>query len=202
MEEAAPDREPDNSSGKGATSRQSPDASGSVAVAVPPVNAPDAGDIQLPVWTKALGWCGTAGLIYLLICAVSIISRGFAGLGADAGTEDLAYARRIAQLRNYYFDHAPELAGYLLNPAERLPTPGLGIRLWQQFLTVAGMVAVITAVLAGSAGGLLAAVAFGHSLIAALVAGVVVAAAVLTGLMRYQNSTWIRGSTTSLFPGT
>ena len=72
----------------------------------------------------------------------------------QSGIEDLAYARRIAQLRDYYFDHAPELAGYLLNPAERLPAPGLGIGLWQQFVTVAGMVAVITAVLAGSAGGL------------------------------------------------
>ena len=119
----------------------------------------------------------------------------------QSGIEDLAYARRIAQLRDYYFDHAPELAGYLLNPAEGLPTPGLGIGLWQQFVTVAGMVAVITAVLAGSAGGLLAAVASGHSLVAALVAGVVVAGAALTLLMRYQNSAWIRGSTASQFPG-
>jgi hypothetical protein len=119
----------------------------------------------------------------------------------QSGIEDLSYARRIAQLREYYFDHAPELAGYLLNPAERLPAPGLGIGLRQQFLTVAGMVAVITAVLAGSAGGLLAAVASGHSLAAALVVGVVVAAAALTGLMRYQNSAWIQGNTTSLFPG-
>jgi hypothetical protein len=109
-------------------------------------------------------------------------------------------ARRIAQLHDYYFDHAPELTGYLLNPAERLPAPGLGIGLWQQFVTVAGMVAVITAVLADSAAGLLAAVASGHSPVAALVAGVVVASAALTGLMRYQNSTWIRGSTASLFP--
>jgi hypothetical protein len=61
------------------------------------------------------------------------------------------------------------------------------------------MVAVITAVLAGSAAGLLAAVAFGHSLVAAPVAGVVAAAA-LIGLMRYQNSAWIRGSRTSLAP--
>jgi hypothetical protein len=104
--------------------------------------------------------------------------------------EDLAYARRIAQLRDYYFDHAPELAGYLLNPAEGLPTPGLGIGLWQQFVTVAG-----------SAGGLLAAVVSGHSLVVALVVGVVVAAAALTGLMRYQNSAWIRGSTPALYPG-
>ena len=63
------------------------------------------------------------------------------------------------------------------------------------------MVAVITAVLAGSAGGLLATVISGHSLVAALAVGVVVAAAALTGLMRYQNSAWIRGTTASLFPG-
>ena len=81
------------------------------------------------------------------------------------------------------------------------PANQVGIGLWQQFVTLAGMVAVITAVLAGSAGGLLAAVASGHSLVAALVAGVVVAAGALTGLMRYQNSAWIRGSTVSLFPG-
>jgi hypothetical protein len=84
----------------------------------------------------------------------------------------------------------------LLDPAERLPTPGLGISLWQHFV----MVAVITAVLAGSAGGLLAALASGHSLVAACVAGVVVAVAALTGLMRYQNGAWIRGSAASFFP--
>jgi len=30
---------------------------------------------------------------------------------------------------------------------------------------------------------------------------VVVAATALTGLMRYENSAWIRGTTASLFPG-
>ncbi|MFB6814415.1 thymidylate synthase [Streptomyces sp. NPDC056347] len=47
---------------------------------------------QLPAWAKALGWCGVAGLIYLLICAVSIISRGFAGLGSDAAHTMFAFA--------------------------------------------------------------------------------------------------------------
>jgi hypothetical protein len=60
---------------------------------------------------------------------------------------------------------------------------------------------VITAVLSGSAAGLLAAVVSGHSLVAALAGGVPVAAAALTGLMRYQNSAWIRGTTASLLPG-
>ena len=157
----------------------------------------------------ALGLVATAaktGVAFYTFGLILLPMLAFVGLATfhrvlQSGIEDLAYARRIGQLRDYYFDHAPELAGYLLNPAERLPNPGRGIGLWQQFLTVAGMVAVITAVLAGSAGGLLAAVASGHSLVAALVAGVVVAAAALAGLMRYQNSAWIRGSTTALFPG-
>src|SRR5262250_1816725 len=157
----------------------------------------------------ALGLVATAaksGVAFYMFRLILLPTLAFVGLATfhrvlQTGMEDLAYARRIAQLREYYFDHAPELAGYLLNPAEPLPTPGLGIRLWQQFVTVAGMVSVITAVLAGSAGGLLAAVASGNSLVAALVTGVVVAAAALTGLMRYQNSAWVRGSTASLFPG-
>jgi len=157
----------------------------------------------------ALGLVAAAaktGVAFYMFGLILLPTLAFVGLATfhrvlQSGLEDLAYARRIAQLRDYYFDHAPELAGYLLNPAERLPSPGLGIGLWQQFVTVAGMVAVITSVLAGSAGGLLAAVASGHSLVAALVVGLVVAAAALTGLMRYQNSAWIRGSTASLFPG-
>ena len=157
----------------------------------------------------ALGLVATAakaGVAFYAFGLILLPTLAFVGLATfhrvlQSGMEDLAYVRRIARLRDYYFDHAPELAGYLLNPAERLPVPGLGIGLWQQFVTVAGMVAVVTAVLAGSAGGLLAAVASGHSLVAALVVGVVVAAAALTGLMRYQNSAWIRGSTVSLSPG-
>ena len=53
----------------------------------------DAAGIQLPVWTKVLGWCGIAGLIYLLICAVSIISSGFAGLSSDAAHSMFDFAQ-------------------------------------------------------------------------------------------------------------
>ena len=92
MEEGATNSEADNSSAKGDASGQSQAAGGSVAVAALAADAAGAGGIQLPVWTKALGWCGVAGLIYLLICAVSIISRGFAGLGSDAAHSMFAFA--------------------------------------------------------------------------------------------------------------
>ncbi|MEU3497016.1 hypothetical protein ABZ747_26430 [Kitasatospora cineracea] len=66
MANATPDREPD---------RSEPDGAG-----------------ELSTGTAVLGWLGVAGLIYLLICAVSIISRGFAGLGGDAAHTMFAFA--------------------------------------------------------------------------------------------------------------
>jgi hypothetical protein len=67
------------------------------------------------------------------------------------GIEDWGYARRIARLRAYYFDQAPELLPYMLSvpPTERLPVLGLPRSRWQGWRSVAGMVAVITAALAG-----------------------------------------------------
>ena len=90
MAEATTDRGPDNSSETDVISGQSTAAGGSIAAD----RAAERGTagIQLPGWTKALGWCGIAGLIYLLICAVSIISRGFAGLGGDAAHSMFAFA--------------------------------------------------------------------------------------------------------------
>jgi hypothetical protein len=113
----------------------------------------------------ALGLVATAaktGAAFYVFGLILLPTLAFVGLVTfhrvlQSGIADLQYARRIARLRDYYLDHAPELSGYLVNPAESLPAPGLGIRLWQQFVTVAGMVAGITAVLAGSAAGLLAA---------------------------------------------
>ena len=114
----------------------------------------------------------------------------------ESGIEDLGYASRIARLRGYYFQYAPELAGYLLSvpPAERLAMQGIGGGRGQKFLTVAAMTGLVTAVLAGAAAGLLAAVVSGHVLSVALIAGVLVAIAVFTALIRFQVSTWQRAA--------
>lgn len=84
--------------------------------------------------------------------------------------------------------------------AERLRIQGLRGGRWQGFLTIAGMVGVVTAVLAGSTVGLAAAIVFDHSLVAELIAGVLVAVAVLVGLMGYRRSAWGQADATRLFP--
>ena len=149
----------------------------------------------------ALGLVATAthvGTAFYVFGLILLPTLAFVGLVTfdrvvQNGIEDRGYAERIALLRGYYFDHAPELAPYLLSvPAQhRLEVQGLptGNR-FQGFLTVAGLTAVIISVLAGAAAGLLASVVSDHSLAASLIIGSVFAGGVMTGLMRYQAAAW------------
>jgi hypothetical protein len=156
----------------------------------------------------ALGLIATAtrvGTAFYAFGLVLLPTLAFVGLVTfervlQSGLEDRGFARRIALLRNYYFDHAPELSSYLLSVPEReeLRLLGLSSVRAQAYRTVAAMVGVITAVLAGSAAGLLTAIASDHSLAGALVAGGAVTMAVLSRLLRYQRSAWARAAATPL----
>ena len=147
----------------------------------------------------ALGLVATATGIsdaffaFVLVLLPTLAVVGFATFDRtlQSGVEDLGYARRIARLRAYYFDNAPELSGYLLSvpPTQRLAVMGLRGGYGQSLRTVAGMVAVITAVLTGAEVGL--AIAAGVDAPgASFASGGLVALAVLVALMRYQRSTW------------
>jgi hypothetical protein len=156
----------------------------------------------------ALGLVATAtrvGTAFYAFGLVLLPTLAFVGLATferalQSGIEDLGYARRIALLRGYYFDNAPEVAPYLMSvaPADRLAAQGVPPVRWQGFRTVAGMVAVVTAVLAGSSAALVATLVSDHSLGVALIAGGLVALLVLVGLMRFQASEWARGAATPL----
>jgi hypothetical protein len=162
----------------------------------------------------------SAGLVALgLIATATRISTAFYAFGLvllstlsfvgfvtfqrvlQSGIEDHGYAERIARLRAYYFDYAPELTHYLASvpPSQRLAIEGLTSGYWQGFRTIAGMVGVVTAVLTGSAAGLLAAIATGDSVVAGFVTGAVVGAAVLVALMLFQLSAWAHTSRRQLF---
>jgi hypothetical protein len=159
----------------------------------------------------ALGLVATAsslgsafyGLGLVLLPTLAFVGLVTFGRTLQCSIEDTEYARRIELLRGYYFEQAPEVGPYLLKapPAERIrmeSTPG---DYWQGYRTVAGMVAVITAVLAGSAAALVAALLSDHSLAAALVVGAVVTLPILVALIHRQNETWKSAALEPLGPG-
>jgi hypothetical protein len=159
----------------------------------------------------ALGLVATAsnlGSAFYAFGLVLLPTLAFVGLitferALQSGIEDTEYVRRIRVLRGYYFEHAPELAPYLLEApaAERVVMePGVGGR-WQGFRSVAGMVAVITSVLAGSTAALAAILISDHSLAAALIVGAVVALPGLIAMISRQNSAWNRAAAEPLGPG-
>lgn len=133
---------------------------------------------------------GTAFYAFGLILLSTLSFVGFVTFQRvlQSGIEDHGYAERIARLRDYYFDCAPELIAYLASvpPPQRLVIQGLRAGYWQAFRTIAGMVGVVTAVLAGSAAGLLTAIADDHSGVAGFVAGAIVGVATLVALMEVQ----------------
>jgi len=148
----------------------------------------------------ALGLIAAAtrvGATFYAFGVIVLATLSFVGLVTfervlQSGIEDHGYAQRIARLRGFYFDCAPEMTGYLVSvpPPQRLSIQGLDTGHWQGSRTIAGMVGVVTAVLAGSAAGLIAAVAAGHSAVAGFATGGVVAVAAVVAVMRVQRSAW------------
>jgi hypothetical protein len=119
----------------------------------------------------------------ILLSTLSFIGFVTCDRVLQSGIEELHYAERIARLRAYYFDFAPELTHYLASvpPSRRLAILGLRSGYWPAFRTAAGMIGVVTAVLTGSAADLLATVAAGHSAVAGFVTGGVVGRRCLGG---------------------
>ena len=97
----------------------------------------------------ALGLVATAtrlGTAFYAFGLVLLPLLAFVGLVSfertlQSGLEDYGYARRIARLRAYYFDQAPELLPYMLSvpPTERLPVLGLPESRWQGWRSIAGI---------------------------------------------------------------
>jgi len=161
----------------------------------------------------ALGLVATAtgvGTAFYAFGLVLLPTLAFVGLvtferALQIGLEDYLLMRRIALLREYYFHEAPELQQHLVNfplsdvliAGSLLDGRGQFFR-GQSFRTVAGMVGVITAVLAGATAGLIAIAASSDSLAAALISSVVVALAAMAVLMRFQVRAYRQAETTRL----
>jgi hypothetical protein len=141
---------------------------------------------------------GSALFAFGLVLLPTLAFVGFVTFerAVQTSIEDLGYVRRIERLRAYYLDNAPELTQYLdsVQLESRLFVQGLprGEYL-QTFRSVAGMVGVVTAVLAGSATGLGVLAAWdapGVALASGCLLGLI-AVGVLTG---YFRRAWTRAA--------
>ena len=110
----------------------------------------------------------------------------------QSSIEDIAYAQRIARLRAFYLDIAPELEPFLLVVSGQraeglLHHERLRPSAWQLTLTTAGMVAVVNSVVIGACVGLAVTILPIGSLVVALTTGAITGAAALSIQRRHHR---------------
>ena len=114
----------------------------------------------------------------------------------QSGNADTIYARGINRIRHLYLEYAPQMQPYFIlsthdDQEGTLGQEAMQTSWWQVFLSMAGMIAVINSVLAGSFVGLLLA-AFALPLWVTTSAGVVTFLVSVGLHQRYQWRQWMR----------
>jgi len=110
------------------------------------------------------------------------------------GVEDVQLAGRIDRIRQFYFDAAPQIARYLPPPGPDASwaiarEAGVSTPFWYQFLTIAGVLAVVDSVLIGGTIGLAVQAGTG-ALAASASVGVITGAVALAGHFARQRAIW------------
>lgn len=154
----------------------------------------------------ALGFLGPAGTTFEIFALVLFPTLSFLGLVTfdrvlQNSIEDIGYARRIDLCRQFYADAWPMLSPYLYRPL-RDEDVGRPRRLggWQLFLTVSGVVAVLTGLLVGAFAAVLALTLFGPSEGALFALGGAVAGTAIAALHRAQRVAFSRADFSRIDP--
>jgi len=142
---------------------------------------------------------GTAFFVFSLVVLPTLFFMGLITFERvlQSGSADVIYARGITRIRHLYLEYAPQMQPYFIlssHDDSSLPIESLGARhrsRWQVFLSMAGMMAMLNSVLAGSFVGLLLA-AFTLPLVVAASAGIVTFLASVGLHQRYQWRQWMR----------
>jgi hypothetical protein len=105
---------------------------------------------------------GTAFLVFSLVVLPTLFLMGLLTFERvlQVGKADLTYARGINRIRHLYLEYAPQMQPYFIlsvhdDGEETLHQEAMHASWFQGFLTMAGMIAIINSVLAGSFGGVL-----------------------------------------------
>jgi hypothetical protein len=141
---------------------------------------------------------GTAFFVFSLIVIPTLFFMGLITFERvlQAGSADNVYARGINRIRHLYLEYAPQMQPYFIlstydDQEGTLGQEAMQTSWWQVFLSMAGMIAVINSVLAGSFVGLLLA-AFTLPLWVTTSAGVVTFLVSVGLHQRYQWRQWMR----------
>jgi hypothetical protein len=141
---------------------------------------------------------GTAFFVFSLIVIPTLFFMGLITFERvlQAGSADNVYARGINRIRHLYLEYAPQMQPYFIlstydDQEGTLGQEAMQTSWWQVFLSMAGMIAVINSVLAGSFVGLLLA-AFALPLWVTTSAGVVTFLVSVGLHQRYQWRQWTR----------
>jgi hypothetical protein len=134
----------------------------------------------------------------LLLPVLAFVGIVTFGRLVQCTTEDIAYARRIAKLREFYVDVIPDLERYLTivrgDATSELPGKGHDQPSKRQlFLTIAGMIAVVNSVVIGTACGLVASIVTSNSLVPSLAVGAPAALMSLVAHAAHQQQVLRRG---------
>ena len=126
------------------------------------VGAVSSGLIAL-AFVGQLSHLGTAFYVFSLVILPTLLFMGLITFERvlQAGLADIIFAHGINRIRHLYLEYAPQMQPYFILSSHddtSLPTENLGAMQrfrWQVFLSLAGMMAVLNSVLAGSFVGLL-----------------------------------------------
>jgi hypothetical protein len=138
---------------------------------------------------------------FMILAVVLLSTLAFIGFVTfdrvlRSGIEAVHYGERIARLRAYYFEVAPELTHYLASfPSSRqhfIRGPESGR--WPFYRTVAGMIGTVSAVLTGIVAATISDIGFGNSLLRGWVTAGVVGIAVLAALIWVHERVWRQAS--------
>lgn len=152
---------------------------------------------------------GQAFYVFALVLFPSLVFLGLVTFERvlQSGSEDIVYALGINRIRHLYQEYAPEMRPYFILSAndDNVSVAGnmaIWSGWWQVFLSMAGMIAVITSVLVGAFVGLLLGAFFSLPVGIAAAIGIVAFAASVVVLQRYQWKQWHRGAlaVTAMFP--
>src|SRR6266516_1031599 len=142
---------------------------------------------------------GTAFFVFSLVVLAALLVLGLITFERvlEASNTQFMYARGIIRIRHLYLESAPQMQPYFILSSHddiegTLADMGvMNSSRWQVFFSIAGMVAIITSVLAGSFVGLLLA-AFSLPLVVTTGAGVVTFLVSVGLHQRYQWRQWLQ----------